>query len=118
MVQNKIKIGFIGAGAIGSLFGGYLAEVESTEVIFFCRKEHANMVNLEGLKINKEGSIRIIQNIKAFKNLDDYLFRLKKKNSVFDYLFLTTKTYDIEKAMSMYKKIIDDARWLIILQNL
>ncbi|MFX0032422.1 MAG: ketopantoate reductase family protein [Candidatus Hodarchaeota archaeon] len=117
MVQNKIKIGFIGAGAIGSLFGGYLAEVESTEVIFFCRKEHANMVNLEGLKINQKGFIRIIQNIKAFKNLDDYLFSLKKKKSVFDYLFLTTKTYDIEKAMSMYKKIIDDARWLIILQN-
>jgi ketopantoate reductase len=39
MVPKKIKIGFIGAGAIGSLFGGYLAEIKSKkfliEVIFF-----------------------------------------------------------------------------------
>ena len=121
MVPNKIKIGFIGAGAIGSLFGGYLAEIESkkfsTEVIFFCREEHANKINLEGLMINQEGSLRIIHNIKAFKNLGEYIFSLKEKNSVFDFLFLTTKTYDIEKAMSLYKKIIEDARWLIILQN-
>jgi 2-dehydropantoate 2-reductase len=45
------------------------------------------------------------------------MLKQKDENLIFDFIFLTTKTYDIEKALFQYKKIIDDAKWLIILQN-
>ncbi|MFX1235535.1 MAG: ketopantoate reductase family protein [Promethearchaeota archaeon] len=119
MVLRKIRVGFIGAGAIGSLFGGYLAEIQSKkfsiEVIFFCREDHANKINLEGLKIDQKGKLHLIHNINAFKNLEDY--KQIGDSSLFDFLFLTTKTYDIEKVMIQYNEIINDCKWFIILQN-
>lgn len=119
MAPRKINIGFIGAGAIGSLFGGYLAGIKSnkfsTHVSFFCREDHANKINLEGLRINQNGKIHLIHNIEAFKSPSEY--KQKDDNSLFDFLFLTTKTYDIEEAMHQYMDIINTSKWFVILQN-
>ncbi|MFX1499241.1 MAG: ketopantoate reductase family protein [Promethearchaeota archaeon] len=118
-IPRKIKIGFIGAGAIGSLFGGYLAGIKSKEfsikVVFFCREDHANKINLEGLRINQNGTIHFIHNIKAFKSLTDY--KRKDDNLPFDFLFLTTKTYDNEEAIYQYSELVNTSRWFVILQN-
>ncbi len=121
MDQKKIKIGFIGAGSIGSLFGGYLAAIQSKnyllEVIFFCKEDHAKMLNKNGLKIDLKGSVRIVDNIKAFKNLEDYFNSQMDKSNGFDFIFLTTKTYDIENALFQYMDLIEECKWLVILQN-
>lgn len=121
MDKKRIKIGFIGAGSIGSLFGGYLAAIQSKnyvpELIFFCREDHAKMINKSGLKIDLKGSIRIVDNIKAFKNLEDYISSQVDKNIGFDFIFLTTKTYDIKKALFQYMDLIEKTKWLVILQN-
>ena len=67
MSRKKIRIGFIGAGSIGSLFGGYIATIESDlyelEVIFFGLKEHVDAINQHGLKIYKDQDIKLISNI-------------------------------------------------------
>ncbi|MFX1266727.1 MAG: ketopantoate reductase family protein [Promethearchaeota archaeon] len=121
MDQKKIKIGFIGAGSIGSLFGGYLAAIQSKsyliEVIFFCKEDHAKKINKNGLKIDLKGSVRIVDKIKAFKNLEDYITSQVDKPNGFDFIFLTTKTYDIENALFQYMDLIEESKWLIILQN-
>ena len=121
MDQKKIKVGFIGAGSIGSLFGGYLAAIQSKsylpEVIFFCKEDHAKSVNKNGLKIDLKNSVRIIDNIKAFKNLEDYITSQADKITGFDFIFLTTKTYDIENALFQYMSLIEESKWLVILQN-
>ncbi len=53
MKRNLIRIGYIGAGSIGSLFGGYIANVRSEEsdidTIFFCSRVHAETINQSGL---------------------------------------------------------------------
>jgi 2-dehydropantoate 2-reductase len=122
LTQKKLKIGFLGAGSIGSLFGGYLASIQSVnylpEVIFFCRIDHANLINKKGLILHKNRETISIRNIKAFTNLEE--FRKKELNELeirFDYLFLTTKTYDIITAISEYKELIDTCKTFIILQN-
>ncbi|MFX0181235.1 MAG: ketopantoate reductase family protein [Candidatus Hodarchaeota archaeon] len=121
MDKKQIKIGFIGAGSIGSLFGGYLAAIQSKnylpELIFFCREDHAKKINKSGLKIDLKGSVRIVDNIKAFKNLEDYISSQVDNNIGFDFIFLTTKTYDIRKALFQYMDLIEKTKWLVILQN-
>ncbi|MFX0105931.1 MAG: ketopantoate reductase family protein [Candidatus Hodarchaeota archaeon] len=122
MNKLKVKIGFIGAGSIGSLFGGYLADIKSDiysiNVIFFCLKAHAYAVNKKGLKLYRDQEIKIIKNIKAYENEKNFEDNQKKDSNLgFDFIFLTTKAYDIESAMVQYKKTIDVSKYLVILQN-
>jgi 2-dehydropantoate 2-reductase len=122
LTRKSLKIGFIGAGSIGSLFGGYLADLKSEqysiEVIFFCIKSHADEVNQQGLKLYKDDQIRIIKNIKAYENEKDFKANIIKDSSFgFDFIFLTTKAYDSKEAVRQYKDLIDLSNWLVILQN-
>ncbi|MFW9970890.1 MAG: ketopantoate reductase family protein [Candidatus Odinarchaeota archaeon] len=122
MVKRNLKIGFIGAGSIGSLFGGFLADIKSEsysiEVIFFCTKSHAKVVNTEGLSLYKDQQMRIIKSIKAYENEKIISVKLREDPSfTFDFIFLTTKTYDSEEVIVQYNKIINASRWLVILQN-
>ena len=122
--MNKInlRIGFIGAGSIGSLFGGYLANNKSDnyslEVIFFNREPHVDAVNKKGLKIYRNQEIKVIKNIRAYKDEKFFEDKIDHDSSFkFDFIFLTTKTYDIETVILQYKRIIDASKYLVILQN-
>ncbi len=60
-----MKIGIIGAGAMGSLYGGILAE-QGHEVAFIdIYKEHVDAINRDGLVLNKNGVERTIKGITA-----------------------------------------------------
>ncbi|MBY8982166.1 MAG: 2-dehydropantoate 2-reductase [Candidatus Lokiarchaeota archaeon] len=117
MSLKHIKIGIIGAGSIGSLFGGYLANIKSikyrTDVILFGRKNHIEMINQRGLSIIKDSEKLKINGIRAFTNIKSY----QKEDKDFDYIFLSTKAYDIESTLSEYSEILADTKWLVILQN-
>lgn len=107
---------------MGSLFGGYIAnfkfKTHFPEVIFFCRKDHAEATNKNGLKIIRNQSTYDIKGIKAYENEKKIEDKISKNLSFsFDFIFLTTKAYDIETAIFQYKKIIDASKYLIILQN-
>ncbi|MFX0155206.1 MAG: 2-dehydropantoate 2-reductase, partial [Candidatus Hodarchaeota archaeon] len=122
MNKRRVRIGFIGAGSIGSLFGGYLADnksdIYSIEIIFFCMENHANVINKEGLKLYRNQEIRTVKNIKAYEN--EKLIEEKidhDSNFKFDFVFLTTKAYDIESAIFQYKKILNASKYIVILQN-
>ncbi|MBD3211541.1 MAG: 2-dehydropantoate 2-reductase [Candidatus Lokiarchaeota archaeon] len=115
----KIRIAFIGAGSIGSLFGGYLANIISEEykieINFFGREAHITAINENGLILEKGSEEILIDNINGYTNILDYL----KHNSgdSFKFLFLTTKTYDIIEALSEYQELIQRTDWVVILQN-
>jgi 2-dehydropantoate 2-reductase len=122
LAKKKLRIGFIGAGSIGSLFGGYLANIKSDvyeiEVIFFCMKEHKEAINNRGLRIHKNQDVKEINNIIAYENEKILEETIEKDNAFrFDYIFLTTKTYNMEKALLQYKKLVDVSNWLVVLQN-
>lgn len=122
MNRELVKIGFIGPGSIGSVFGGCLASTHTDEdpleIVFFCRKDHRNVINREGLEIIVAGKNLLLRNIKAYEDAEEFIEAYDRDdNYYFDYLFLTTKAYDIESAMMQYKKIIDLSSWVIVLQN-
>ncbi|MFX1303904.1 MAG: ketopantoate reductase family protein [Promethearchaeota archaeon] len=122
MNKIKLRIGFIGAGSIGSLFGGYLADnksdMYSIEVIFFASKAHADVVNKKGLKLYRNQHMKVIKTIRAYEDERFFEERIKKDSSIeFDFIFLTTKAYDIESALVQYKKLVEVSKYLVILQN-
>jgi 2-dehydropantoate 2-reductase len=113
---------FIGAGAIGSLFGGYIANIKSDvynpEITFICRRDHADAINNNGLRIQKKDSIYNIKKIKAFDRKESIKIKsLEDPFSAPDFLFFTIKAYDLEIVMKMYKNLVNNARRVIILQN-
>lgn len=122
MNRRKLRIGFIGAGSIGSLFGGCLADIKSDmysiNVIFFCNKAHADEINKKGLKLYRDQEIRVIKNIEGYENeqfIEDKI--IKDPSFEFDFIFLTTKAYDSKAAILQYKYIVERSNWLVILQN-
>ena len=122
MTKFNLRIGFIGAGSIGSLFGGYLAnfqsDIYSIEVIFFNIEPFIDVLNRKGLKIYKNQDILLVKNIVAYEN-EKFLEDIVKKDPSFkfDFMFLTTKTYDSETALLQYKHLINASNYLVILQN-
>jgi 2-dehydropantoate 2-reductase len=121
MSKNIIKIGIIGAGSIGSLFGGYLAHLihlkpKSYDItaIFFGREKHINAINENGLSIIKNSETIKVDNIQGYSSFDQYQ---KQNDKKFTYLFLTTKSYDNKKAIKVYEDIIKEADWFVIIQN-
>ncbi|MFX1448730.1 MAG: ketopantoate reductase family protein [Promethearchaeota archaeon] len=122
MVRELTKIGFIGAGSIGSMFGGYLASIHTDErpleVIFFCRKKHKDAINKKGLELIAANRNFLLTNIKAYESAEEFIEAYGIDNKFkFDYLFITTKAYDSEEAMIHYKALIDSCSWLVVLQN-
>ncbi len=77
----------MGAGAIGSFFGGVLAKKHN--VVLIGRKPHVNEINKSSLKI--VGKTKLTANVKA----SDSLAGLSNN---FDLIILTVKSYDTEIA--------------------
>ena len=122
MTKHNLRIGFIGAGSIGSLFGGYLANIQSDiysiEVIFFNTKPFVDALNRRGLKLYKNQDTLLIKNIIAYESEKPLEKIIKKDPSFkFDFIFLTTKAYDNENALLQYKNLINVSNYLVILQN-
>lgn len=66
-----MKIGIIGAGAMGSLYGGILAEAGNEVHFIDVYEPHVEAVNKNGLVIVKNGEERMIQGIHATTNAEE-----------------------------------------------
>ncbi|MBD3196896.1 MAG: 2-dehydropantoate 2-reductase [Candidatus Lokiarchaeota archaeon] len=117
----KNKIGFIGAGAIGSLFGGYIAKARlnscNLHVVLFGREDHIREINEEGLIITHDEKRIKIKGIRGFISEKDYNIRDLESERGFSYIFLTIKTYDLNTVLQKYSKIIKKSENIVILEN-
>jgi len=59
--KAKIRIAIVGAGAMGSLFGGLLAETGAEVWLIDIWKEHVDAITEKGLLIEREGNTRSVQ---------------------------------------------------------
>jgi len=101
-----MNIIIFGAGAIGSLIGGYLSK--NNNVLLIGRKSHILSIKKNDLVIEGKTNLKI--KISATESFDD----LKTKS---DLLILTVKSYDTESAILQIKKIIDKDTIILSLQN-
>ena len=101
-----MNIVILGAGAIGSLFGGLLSK--KNNVLLIGRKIHVKAIKENGLKIT--GKTQLNVRISAEDSISKIGFSP-------DLLILTVKSYDTENATKEAKTIIVDNTVVLALQN-
>lgn len=104
-----MKIAIIGSGAMGSLYGGILAE-EGHEVYFIdVFEEHIKQVNEKGLCIVEKGKERYIKNIKATTDA--------KEVGEVDLAIVFVKSTVTDIAVEQNKAVIGKDTIVLTLQN-
>jgi 2-dehydropantoate 2-reductase len=103
-----MKIVIMGAGAIGSLYGGLLHLKGGHKVILVGREYHIESIQSRGLQLRGV--------------LGDYDIKLDSTTEPcdikdVDFIFLTTKTYDTTNAAECVRPMVKDGAYVIVLQN-
>ena len=102
---ESYKIFILGAGAIGSVLGGLLSE--RNDVTLIGNKTHIDAVNSNGLSIS--GDVSATLRVHA----DTKVEKVPEKTLI----FLTTKAYDSEKAISGVRRLLKKDTVILVLQN-
>ena len=108
-----MKILVLGAGAIGSVFGGFLAR-NGHEVILFGREHCINPVNSNGLLIEGIWGRHHITNIKGYSSLNKIA---RSEGEKFALTLLTVKSYDTKDIILKYAHTIGKSSLTVSLQN-
>ncbi len=108
-----MRILVLGCGAIGSVFGGFLAK-DGHEVVLLGRREHMEVINREGLLIEGIWGRHRVTHLKGYTSLEEIK---TQEGRDFDLILLTVKSYDTENMVREYLKILDKKTPMISLQN-
>ena len=108
MVNKNLKVAVLGAGAMGCLFGGLLAEKGLNVVLIDVWKEHIDAINSKGLKMDGHGGDRFIK-IKATTE--------PAKLNTTDVIIIMCKATVLEKALMGVKNIVGEKTVLMSFQN-
>ena len=108
MVKKDTKVAVLGAGAMGCLFGGLMAEKGLDVTLIDLWKEHVDAINSKGLKMDGHGGDRYIK-IKATTDPST----LKPVDAI----IIMCKATALEKALTNAKNIIGDKTMLMSFQN-
>ena len=101
----------MGAGAMGSVFGGFLADA-GHRVVLITRPAHAHAIAEKGLLIDGIWGTRRVLSLTAFTNLS-YIVNLP----AFDLVLLAVKSYDNRMAMGELLLALPDMPPIVSLQN-
>ena len=101
-----MNILIFGAGAIGSLFGGYLSK--RNNVLLIGRKSHVSKIKKSGLLIDGKTNL----NVKL-----DSATSVNNISISPDLIILTVKSYDTSSAIKQVRKIMNNKTIVLSLQN-
>jgi 2-dehydropantoate 2-reductase len=109
-----MKITTLGAGAMGSLFGGLLAEAGATVTLLDVNQQHLDAIRRDGLLLETQGlgmsaRTRVITHLTAC--------RPEQSSEVPDLLMIFTKTHQIAQALTSASHLIGPDSWILTLQN-
>lgn len=104
-----MKIAVLGAGAMGSLYGGMLAEAGNQVWLVDVWKEHVDAVNQYGLHIEGIGGGRTLHHIKATANSEEI--------GMVDLALVFVKSTLTDIAIIQNKAVIGDDTVVLTLQN-
>ena len=107
-----MRILVLGAGAIGSAFGGFLSKKH--QVALLGRSPHIDNIRKKGLKITGIWGNHIF---KKFHTLYTEERDLILHKPVFDYILITTRATDTGHAAKIAAKIIKPETYVVSLQN-
>lgn len=104
-----MKIAIIGSGAMGSLYGGILAEAGNEVHLIDIFEEHINKINEFGLCIVKDGKERYIKNISATKDPNEV--------GKVDLAIVFVKSTITDIAVKQNSTVLDENTTVLTLQN-
>ena len=99
MINKDLKVAVLGAGAMGCLFGGLLAEKGLNVILIDVWKEHVEAINKNGLKMDGHGGDRFIK-VKATTDPSTV--------DVVDAVIVMCKATALEPALNSIKNIIGE----------
>lgn len=103
-----MKIAVIGAGAMGSLFGGVLSENDNEVTLIDVSKVHIEAINTNGLYLDTEEGARFIKVLARYAN---------EINEKPDLIIIFTKTIYSKSALDSAKHLIGENTHIMTLQN-
>lgn len=103
-----MRIVIVGAGAMGSLFGGLLSLAGEDVVLVDVWREHVDAINRNGLRIHGIGGERVVR-VRAATSHGEA--------GPADLLILFVKSYDTERAVRDSMPIITSRTTILTLQN-
>jgi 2-dehydropantoate 2-reductase len=113
-----MKIAILGAGAMGSLFGGLLAEAGAHVALLDVNQQHLDAIRHDGLLLDTDlgnsapggrAHTRRITQLAAC--------RPEQFTDVPDLLMIFTKTHQIAAALASARHLLGPATWVLTLQN-
>jgi 2-dehydropantoate 2-reductase len=104
-----MQITILGAGAMGSLFGGLLAEAGATVTLLDVNQQHLDAIRHNGLLLETDSGTRVIKNLTAC--------RPEQATEIPDLLMIFTKTHQIAQALTSARHLIGPNTWILTLQN-
>ena len=108
MIKKDTKVAVLGAGAMGCLFGGLMAEKGLDVVLIDVWKEHVDAINKNGLRMDGHGGDRFIK-IKATTDPSTL--------KTVDAIIIMCKATALKTALTNSKNIIGDHTMLMSFQN-
>jgi 2-dehydropantoate 2-reductase len=105
-----MKFLVMGAGAVGSVFGGLLAE-SGQDVTLVGRKIYMDAIRTNGLRISGIWGDHRIRNLRCYTCVPEM------GSDYFDAILLTTKSFDTEKAVKEVRPLVGEKTLVVSLQN-
>ncbi|NHJ40192.1 MAG: ketopantoate reductase family protein, partial [Asgard group archaeon] len=113
-MRDDILFLVIGAGSVGSLFGGLLANI-GQDVLLIGRKMH-----IEAIKRNKliiKGLHNLVIPILAVDNINSARFLLEEHSNHPRFVLVTTKAHQTAEAVEQLREIVTDQTIFLSIQN-
>jgi 2-dehydropantoate 2-reductase len=104
-----MNIAILGAGAMGSLFGGLLAEAGASVTLLDVNQQHLDAIRRDGLRLETDHQTRTITALAAC--------RPEQATQIPDLLLIFTKTHQIAAALGSARHLLGPETWVLTLQN-
>lgn len=104
-----MNIAILGAGAMGSLFGGLLAEAGASVTLLDVNQQHLDAIRRDGLRLETDHHTCTVTALAAC--------RPEQATQVPDLLLIFTKTHQIAAALGSARHLLGPDTWVLTLQN-
>ncbi|VWC48857.1 2-dehydropantoate 2-reductase [Burkholderia lata] len=112
-----MRIAILGAGAMGSLFGGLLAESGEAVTLIDVNDAHLDAIRRDGLRIDDDRGERRIRTLQAVRPEAVQADAAASPDTPFDLLIVFTKSLHTRHALDGVRALLSPYTYVLTLQN-